>query len=86
MSDCSTCGQPLSPETGITASMGGDSEAITYYCAACDPNKGRGWTLSDVQQMREDAQAARAEREMMLMNRIGPDVYFAIKTKAQPNE
>lgn len=73
---CAACGEPLSHDLGITNyGSEGDSK---LYCTPCAPNQGRGYTLEDLQQMREDVQVARAAREVDLIDRLGPDLYFAI--------
>jgi hypothetical protein len=74
---CAKCGEPLSLEVGITnyGTKGGSK----LYCTPCAPKHGKGYTLSDLQQMREDGQVERAKYEMSLMELVGPDVYFAIK-------
>lgn len=74
---CAGCDAPLSLEVGITNyGSEGDSK---LYCTPCAPNSGRGYTLSDLQRMRDDGQAERAKYELSLMDRVGPDVYFAVK-------
>jgi hypothetical protein len=76
---CVKCGGEASYETGF--SIQGDLNAPGYevYCEPCAPNQGRGYTLADLQQMKEESQAARAAYETSLMDRVGPDVYFAVK-------
>lgn len=74
---CAGCGAPLSEEDGITLVMD-DAGLREYYCATCKP-PGHGYTISDLQQMRQDGQAERAKYEMSLMDKVGPDVYFAVK-------
>lgn len=72
-------------EVGIAVSTTlAEGAPYTYYCEPCSPNKGRGYTLSDLQQMKEDGQAAHAAYEVSLMDRVGPDVYFAVKGKQKP--
>jgi hypothetical protein len=74
---CAECGEPLSLEVGITNY--GPEGGSELYCSPCAPNQGRGYTIADLQQMREDGQAERAKYEMSLMDRVGADVYFAVK-------
>jgi hypothetical protein len=84
---CCECGTPVSYETGFSMTGGlGDSSEDRLYCPKCDPNKGRGYTLSDLQRMREDGQAERAKYETSLMDKVGADVYFAVKgaSKKEP--
>jgi len=56
-----------------------DGAPITLYCGECDPNRGRGYTLSDLQAMKAENQVQRDLRQVSLMDRLGPDVYFAMK-------
>lgn len=77
---CFECGVAVSHETGFTMTGGlGDNSQDRIYCPTHAPNQGNGYTLSDLQRMREDGQAERAKYEMSLMDRVGPDVYFAVK-------
>lgn len=39
-----------------------------------------GYTLADLQQLREDGQAELAKYEMGLMDKVGADVYFAVES------
>lgn len=76
---CSECGAVVSYETGFTMTGGlGDNSEDRIYCPQHSPMHGNGYTLSDLQQMREDGQAERAKYEMGLMEQVGPDVYFAV--------
>lgn len=76
--ECAECGELLSLEVGITnyGPIGGSK----LYCAPCAPNAGsKGYTLSDLQQMKEENQIERAKYETAMMDLVGPDVYFFIK-------
>jgi len=77
--ECKACGQPVSLERGITVTGDLNAAGMDYYCAPCAPNQGRGYTLADLQRMREERKTERAKYEMSLMDRVGPDVYFAVK-------
>ncbi|WP_232783625.1 hypothetical protein [Mycobacteroides franklinii] len=52
----------------------------TYFCAPCNPNHGRGYTLSDLQrmgaEMREGWDQMRRDHQLWCMEQMGPDVYF----------
>lgn len=81
---CSVCANELTLEVGIVhSSTLADGAPFALYCQPCAPNRGKGYTLADLQQMREDGQVERAKYETSVMDRVGPDVYFAIK---QPHE
>ncbi|SDD57815.1 hypothetical protein SAMN04488581_2582 [Mycolicibacterium neoaurum] len=56
-----------------------DGAPITLYCGDCNPDKGRGYSLSDLQAMKAENQVQRDLRQVSLMDQLGPDVYFAIK-------
>lgn len=80
MSECSTCGVELSEDTGWAVSTTlAEGAPITFYCEDCNPDKGRGYTLADLQKVREDGRVEAAKYQMSLMDKVGPDVYFAIK-------
>lgn len=81
---CHECGRTVSYETGfsLTGTLAeGSTDRI--YCPEHAPDQGRGYTLADLQQMREDGQAERAKYEMSQMDRIGADVYFHVLDHAQ---
>jgi hypothetical protein len=80
---CQTCGIAVTLETGITLVMD-DADLREYYCDEHNPNKGRGYTLADMEKWREESQVQRGEYEMSMMNLVGPDVYFAVKDKGSP--
>jgi hypothetical protein len=83
---CAVCGTPVSYETGFTLTGGlGDSSQDRLYCPSHAPKQGKGYTLSDLQRMREDGQAERAKYEMSMMELVGPDVYFAVKGGSKPS-
>lgn len=52
------------------------------------PNRGKGYTLSDIERMRDELQEAWAktinDRQLQLMEQLGPDVYFFV-AGAPPN-
>ena len=81
MIECAKCGQELSLEVGISrygSLFGPDDSKV--YCAPCSPAAGsKGYTLSDMERWREESQVSRASYEMSLMDRVGPDVYFAMR-------
>ena len=82
--ECSECGVELSDETGWAMSTTLAAGApITLFCEDCNPNKGRGYSLSDLERMREESKVQRALREVDLMNMVGPDVYFFIKKREE---
>lgn len=77
---CGECGTNVSYETGFSLTGGlGDNSEDRIWCPQHAPNQGKGYTLSDLQRMRDDGQAERAKYELSLMDRVGPDVYFAVK-------
>lgn len=83
---CCECGAAVSYETGFTFTGGlGDSSQDRIYCPSCAPDQGRGYTLSDLQKMREDNRLAMAKYEMSLMDKVGPDVYFTVKGRPDDN-
>jgi hypothetical protein len=41
----------------------------------------RGWTIADLERLREDSQAAYAAYEMAVMDRVGADVYMAVRSR-----
>jgi hypothetical protein len=75
---CCGCGELLSMDLGIALVMD-DKGRHDLYCEPCNPDRGRGYTLSQLKQMREESQVSRAAYEMQLMDKVGPDVYFTIK-------
>ncbi|AVO21640.1 hypothetical protein I5I01_gp34 [Mycobacterium phage MooMoo] len=76
---CNKCGAVVSYETGFSMTGGlGDNSQDRLWCLSCAPDSGRGYTLSDLQQMREESRVERAKYEMSVMDRVGPDVYFAV--------
>jgi len=76
---CHKCGKQVSLEVGIT-SYGNEAESH-LYCTPCSPG-GKGYTLSDLQQMRTESREAFdkviRDREVRLMEQMGPDVYFHV--------
>ena len=74
---CCACGDPLSLEVGIVRIDGGTDPGL--YCEPCAPTSGKGYTLSDLQRMKEDIAVGRAQRQIQLLEQLGPDVYFAVK-------
>lgn len=86
---CSKCGCELSLEVGIvrTGTLAEDS-VDKLYCEPCAPNRGKGYTLADLERMREELREAWAktirDRELRLMEQLGPDVYFFV-AGAPPN-
>lgn len=74
---CSTCNQLLTLQMGIVNH--GPEGASKLYCGECSPTKDRGYTLSDLQRMREKLGVLRTQREVDLMDQLGADVYFQIK-------
>lgn len=79
---CNGCGELLSMDVGISLVMD-DAGRHDLYCEPCNPDSGRGYTLSDLQRMRAGSQLARANYEMSLMDKVGPDVYFAVKGRPE---
>lgn len=76
---CHECDRPVSYETGFSMTGGlGDNSQDRMWCLDHAPSKGRGYTLSDLQQWREDNQTHRAQREMQMMDLMGPEVYFHV--------
>jgi hypothetical protein len=73
---CGKCQQSLSLERGITRIDGGTNPGL--FCTPC-AGVGKGYTLADLQEMRDEIRATRARYQLGLMDRVGPDVYFAIK-------
>ncbi|SHQ62896.1 Uncharacterised protein [Mycobacteroides abscessus subsp. bolletii] len=90
MGECAKCGDQLSMEVGIAMHAEGNPEVTTYFCAPCDPNRGRGYTLSDLQKMRDETREAWDEmlknRKFRLMEQLGPDVYFHVQGPTFPPE
>lgn len=84
---CSVCKQELSLEVGIvTSTTLAEGAPFTLYCEPCDPNQGRGYTLSDLQKMREDNQVGRARYQMAKLEQLGADVYFHVTGPSFPPE
>lgn len=82
---CYECGTPLSRETGFSMTGGlGDNSQDRLWCPAHAPDKGKGYTLADLERMAAENQAARDERQMRVMEKLGPDVYFHV-LGAPPN-
>lgn len=80
---CFDCGTPVSYETGFTMTGGlGDSSQDRIYCLTHAPDGGKGYTLSDLTRMRAESRAAwdktMRDRQIRLMEQIGPDVYFHV--------
>jgi hypothetical protein len=82
---CKACGVVVTLETGITLVMD-DADLREFYCGEHNPDKGRGYTLSDLQKWREDNQAARLDYQMSQMERLGADVYFHVLGPTYPPE
>lgn len=83
---CFECGVPVSCETGFTMTGGlGDNSLDRIWCPQHAPDQGRGYALSDLEKWREDSHVERAKYEMSLMEKVGPDVYFAIKGERKPS-
>jgi hypothetical protein len=82
---CSECGTTVSYDTGFSITGGlGDSSEDRIWCPEHAPDKGKGYTLADMEKWREESQVQRAEYEMSQMNLVGADVYFAVKDKRSP--
>lgn len=82
---CCECNCPVLYETGFTISGTlAEGSKDSLYCPQCAPDQGRGWTLSDLERMREESARARRDREVRLMEQLGPDVYFFV-ADAPPN-
>ena len=77
---CAECGCDITEETGwgFTTTLAERSPYV-WYCGEHHPNKGKGYTLSDLEQMRAGGKVERARYEMSLMELVGPDVYFHVK-------
>jgi hypothetical protein len=73
---CYMCGRAGSYETGfsIQGTLAAGSDRL--YCLECAPTTGKGYTIADLQQLREDGQVERAKYEMAQIEHLGPDVYF----------
>ena len=82
---CHECGAVVSYETGftMTGTLAEGSET-RLYCPDHAPDQGKGYTLADLQQWREDNQAARARYQMSQMEAVGPDVYFHVTGPNDP--
>lgn len=77
---CSDCGRTVSYDTGFTMTGGlGDNSLDRIYCPDCAPDTGKGYTLADLQRIKENSLVERAKYETSLIDRVGPDVYFAVK-------
>lgn len=78
--NCKACGEPVSLERGITVVGDLNAPGVDYYCEACAPNRGRGYTLADLERWREESRTERAvqdlARKQKVMDLLGPDVYF----------
>lgn len=82
---CHQCGIPVSYETGFSMTGGlGDNSQDRLWCPEHAPDKGPGYTLADFERMKAENQAARNERQMRVMESLGPDVYFHV-LGAPPN-
>ncbi len=80
-SECCECGRTVSYKTGFSLIGGlGDSSKDRVYCPQCAPNRGKGYTLRDLERMRDESRITRAQRDIRLMDQLGPDVYFAIQS------
>lgn len=78
---CATCGCDITEDTGwgLTTTLA-DGAPHTWYCGEHHPNRGKGYTLADLEKWREELKVERARYEMSLMELVGPDVYFAVKS------
>lgn len=85
---CCECGTLVSYETGFhfAGSLGDDRSQDRIYCPSCSPDQGRGYTLSDLQRMKEDGQVERAKYQMAKMEQVGADVYFHLTGPTFPPE
>lgn len=83
---CCECDREVSYDTGFTMTGGlGDSSQDRIHCPDCAPDTGKGYTLSDLKQWCEDNKVARHQREVAMMELLGPDVYdFMARTKPNP--
>lgn len=79
---CSVCGCELTDETGwgFTTTLA-ENAPYTLFCGEHAHNQGKGYTLADFEQMREESRIQRDLREVDLMNMVGPDVYFHVKDR-----
>lgn len=84
---CCECGRTVSYETGFTFTGGlADNSKDRLYCPDCAPGQGKGYTLADLERMREESQKARDERQMRLIEQLGADVYFHVLGPTYPPE
>lgn len=75
MPKCASCGAPVSLEVGITRVQGLGGGPVDFYCAPHAPSA-KGYTLADLQAMKDANQVTRAQRQISLIDQLGPDVYF----------
>ncbi len=77
----------MSYETGfsLTGTLA-EGSPHKVYCPECAPDQGRGYTIADLERMREENKAARDARQVQLMEQLGPDVYFHVLGPTFPPE
>lgn len=81
---CYQCGTPLSHETGLSMTGGlGDNSQDRLWCPEHAPT-GKGYTLADLEAIGEGWKQMQRDRQLGLMERLGPDVYFHV-LGAPPN-
>jgi hypothetical protein len=75
---CAECGAELSMEVGITNY--GPEGGSKLYCTPCAPNRGKGYTLADLEKWRRETQEQREvdklRRQTHVMDLMGPDDFF----------
>lgn len=72
---CEICSEKLSTDVGITIIF--DGEDHHHYCAPCTTTGCH--TIADLQRMKEEIALCRAEREIAMLDKLGPKAYFEIK-------
>lgn len=80
------CGRAVSYETGFSVQGTLAAGSDRLYCLECAPTTGSGYTIADLQRMRENSQAERAKHEIAQMERLGADVYFHLIGRDNPTE
>ena len=76
---CFECGATVSYDTGFTMTGGlGDNSQDRIWCPEHTPNRGKGYTLADLEKWKRESQeqreADKLRRQTHVMDLMGPNV------------
>lgn len=61
----------------------GDGSLDRIWCPEHAPNQGKGYTLADFQAMKDDNHQVLHDRQVRLMEQLGPDVYDHVTKRSE---